>query len=480
MEADMKHIDSKRNMRLISILMLIVPNVVLAVGILNSRGLLDFKIPLEYGFLFSILCTLFLLWWFHTILFRLTLFTRTADALSRSSRVFEPVQNFLDLSDSDKEVQDLVSSVETLIEDVHKSRRELLESKSTLSTVLSHIPDIAGNDIDPDKMVKSLLELLTDSCHAHSSCVTLVNQFCDYEVHSKTGFENISNERILRHARPFLQWIEKERKTIVMPRATMKKGAFFRFPLVCVPLIHEKHYIGAVLLCDSCENQELNHEQISLVASICSQVAAVFEGARFNTNIERVYIDTIASLALSVEERDPYLRGHSCRVQQYATRIGTAMGLTGNSISIIRDAARLHDIGSAGINGAILFKNGPLTQEEHHVVQRHAAIGENIVIPLKMYRSLLHPIRHHHERLDGTGYPDGLKGDDISIETRIVSVADIFDALLSDRPYRKGLVLGKAKNELITLAVNGKIDRTVVECLFSLLDHGELQLTSAS
>ncbi|MBN1604100.1 MAG: HD domain-containing protein [Chitinispirillaceae bacterium] len=476
----MKHIDSKRYMRLISIIMLIVPNIVLALGLLHSRGLVDFKIPLEYGFLFSIFCTLFLLWWSHTILFRLTIFSKTADALSRSSRVFEPVQNFVDLPDNDKEVQELVSSVETLIEDVHKTRRELLESKSTLCTVLSHIPDIAGNDIDPDIVVKSLLELLTDSCHAHSSCITLVNPLCEYEIQSKIGFEDLPDERILRHARPFLQWIENERKTIVMPRATMKKGAFFRFPLVCVPLIHENHYIGALLLCDSREGQELNNEQLSLVTSICSQIASVFESARFKTNVERVYIDTIASLALSVEERDPYLRGHSCRVQQYATRIGTAMGLTGDSISIIRDAARLHDIGSAGINGAILFKNGPLTIEEHHVVQRHATIGENIVIPLKMYRSLLHPIRHHHERLDGTGYPDGLKGDDISIETRIVSVADIFDALLSDRPYRKGLVLGKAKNELITLAVNGKIDRTVVECLFSLLDQGELELPSAS
>jgi hypothetical protein len=367
-----------------------------------------------------------------------------------------------------------------LIDGVNRSRKELEVSKSTLNTVLSHIPDIADNDIDSDTLVHSLLELVTDSCHGKASSILLINQFHEYVIHSKVGFEGIANERIIRHTRPFLQWIEKERKAIVMPRVTMKNDSFFTFPLTCVPLIHEKHYIGALLLSGCQSDNDLSNDQLSLVANISAQIAYVFETARFKESVERVYIDTISNLALAVEERDPYLKGHSQRVQQYATKIGTALGLAKDRIALIRDAARLHDIGRTGITETILAKNGPLTREERHVMQRHAAIGENIVIPLRMFRSLLDPIRHHHERLDGSGYPDGLKADDITIETRIVTVADIFDALLSDRPYRKGLVLGSARNELYSLAANGKVDQHVVSCLFSLIDQGEFILPSAS
>jgi len=177
---------------------------------------------------------------------------------------------------------------------------------------------------------------------------------------------------------------------------------------------------------------------------------------------------------LAVEAKDPYSRGHSERVGRYAEKIAQRLNLPEEAREILRDAARLHDIGKIGIEDKILKKEGKLSLEEKEVIRKHPIIGENILRPLKSFSRLLEPIRHHHEFLDGSGYPDGLKEGQIPLITRILTVADIFDALTTERPYRKALSYQEAKKELKILADEGKIDRKVVEALFEIIDRGEL------
>ena len=156
----------------------------------------------------------------------------------------------------------------------------------------------------------------------------------------------------------------------------------------------------------------------------------------------------IYALAVAVEAKDPYTRGHSERVAEFSVRLANALGLFSRDFAIIRGAALLHDIGKIGISGSILRKPGSLTGIEFQQVKKHPGIGERICLSLKFARDMLPIIRHHHERFDGKGYPDGLKGEKIPLMARIVAVADAFDAMTSDRPYRPGMTVDEALNVL--------------------------------
>jgi len=148
------------------------------------------------------------------------------------------------------------------------------------------------------------------------------------------------------------------------------------------------------------------------------------------------FISTIRSLSNAVEARDRFTSGHSTRVSEIAVDIGRAMGLSDSDVERLEWAGILHDIGKIGVPDAVLMKPGRLTNEEYGIIQQHPVIGHNIVRPIKMLTSELPIILYHHERFDGKGYPDGIAGEDIPLLARVMSVADSFDAMTSQRPYR--------------------------------------------
>ncbi len=165
------------------------------------------------------------------------------------------------------------------------------------------------------------------------------------------------------------------------------------------------------------------------------RVKALLRTKHLNEDLESAR-NVIYTLALAIEANDPYTRGHSERVAEYAGRLAERLGLSDGQADIIRNAGILHDVGKIGISEAILQKPGPLTNEELVSVQDHPVIGEKICKPLRSANMLLKVIRHHQERFDGDGYPDGLRADQIPIEARVVAVADAYDAMTSPRPYR--------------------------------------------
>jgi putative two-component system response regulator len=145
------------------------------------------------------------------------------------------------------------------------------------------------------------------------------------------------------------------------------------------------------------------------------------------------------SLALSIEAKDPYTKGHCDRLAKYAVAMAERLGLPLEQRVALRRAGVVHDIGKTAVPEQILGKKGPLTDSEWIVMRQHPAIGERICSPLKSFRLVLPIIRHHHEKLDGSGYPDGLKGDQIPLTARILQITDIYDALTTDRSYRAAL-----------------------------------------
>ena len=145
------------------------------------------------------------------------------------------------------------------------------------------------------------------------------------------------------------------------------------------------------------------------------------------------------SLALSIEAKDPYTEGHCDRLSKYSVALAERLGLPEELRVALRRAGIVHDIGKVAVPEHILLKPGPLTPEEWKVMKQHPVVGERICSPLKSFRHVLPVIRHHHEKLDGSGYPDGLKGEDIMLSARILQTVDIYDALTTARPYRKAL-----------------------------------------
>lgn len=179
------------------------------------------------------------------------------------------------------------------------------------------------------------------------------------------------------------------------------------------------------------------------------------------------YIDeqakaVVLTLARSVEARHSARDEHSGHLADYAANLGQNLGMTEEELEELRLACLLHDIGKVAIPDSILLKPGPLSAEEAKMVRQHPVTGEKICAPLKTLRRILPIIRHHHERMDGSGYPDGLSGEEIPLKARVLQIADVYDALVKDRPYRAALSSGAALEILRQEAARGWLDSALV------------------
>lgn len=168
---------------------------------------------------------------------------------------------------------------------------------------------------------------------------------------------------------------------------------------------------------------------------------------RFTDDLEHAE-QLILSLALTIEARDAYTEGHCQRLARYATAIGSAIGLDDEDIRALHRGAYLHDLGKIAIPDAILLKAGALTPDEIRVMQSHPVIGERLCQQLRTLTPVRPIIRSHHERLDGSGYPDGLSGDDVPLLAQITAIVDVFDALTTERPYRRAMTFEQALRAL--------------------------------
>jgi putative two-component system response regulator len=178
-------------------------------------------------------------------------------------------------------------------------------------------------------------------------------------------------------------------------------------------------------------------------SELLARVRSLLSLKAFTDELEQAET-VLFSLAQSIEGKDPYTEGHCQRLSDYSSYLGERMGLPLEQITALRRAGVVHDIGKIAVPDAILLKPAKLTPEEFKVMQQHPLVGERICSPLKSFRLVLPIIRHHHEKLDGTGYPDGLKGDQIPLTARILQVVDVFDALTTVRPYKRALSISEA------------------------------------
>lgn len=190
------------------------------------------------------------------------------------------------------------------------------------------------------------------------------------------------------------------------------------------------------------------------------------EWLRERAESHRVTVATLEALVNAMEARDPYLRGHSARVADLAATIAAHLGQSDDDVEQIRLAGRLHDIGKIGTREAVMNKQGPLTPDEYDHVKQHVLIGSQILAPLGHLAPVLGGVRSHHERWDGAGYPDGLRGDDIPITARIIGAAEVYDALCTSRPYQDKMAPAEAvrrMEDLVGTVLDPKVFTALAE-----------------
>jgi response regulator RpfG family c-di-GMP phosphodiesterase len=208
--------------------------------------------------------------------------------------------------------------------------------------------------------------------------------------------------------------------------------------LVSVPLRMKTRLLGWISVASFTKQKRFNEGHRKLLSIVGSRAAAAIENARLYEDLRATFQQTIEGLARAIDKMDRYTAGHSERVATYATYLAVRLGLPPETVEVVRQSALMHDIGKIGcvMN---LNKPGKLTQDEYEVFKRHPVYGKDILDPIRFLHPLIPGVHLHHERWDGRGYPLGLKGSDVPIIARIISVADTYDAMTSDRAYRRAL-----------------------------------------
>jgi putative nucleotidyltransferase with HDIG domain len=255
-------------------------------------------------------------------------------------------------------------------------------------------------------------------------------------------------------------------------------------PHYCAPLV--RHGIGSFLVLPIFLKETLagfitlghrhppqyTQEDLVQARQLADQVAVALSNARLLEELDQLNWGTLTALARAIDAKSPWTGGHSERVTELALRIGRALGLSQNELDILHRGGLLHDIGKIGIPAAILDKPAKLTEEEFSLMREHPRKGARILEPIPAYAEIIPIVLQHHEWFDGMGYPDGLAGDAISLGGRIFAVADVFDALRSDRPYRAGMDRTRII-EIITQGAGRQFDPQVVQAFLDVMAQEE-------
>ena len=243
---------------------------------------------------------------------------------------------------------------------------------------------------------------------------------------------------------------------------------------LCVPMKKDNKVIG-VLNINGHEKSvgEFTQADLDLATRLAHMSAVALENARMHDEQRTLLLQCITALTNAIDARDPYTRGHSERVTEYSLLIAKRLNFTENEMLDLRNAALLHDIGKLRIRDNILNKSSKLSPEEYEEMQRHPVYGAGIMMPVQSFKKIIPYILHHHEYFNGAGYPDRKQGSEIPLNARIISIADTFDAITSDRPYRKGRSAEEAVN-ILRKCSGSQFDPDLVNIFVQIYEDGEL------
>lgn len=383
-----------------------------------------------------------------------------------------------EFSQEKNEIAVLAHSFTVITERLEENIRSLELARKTLHSVMSKVGQGISDMQNIDTFLELILETVTEGLAGKMGTILLLNDdknsFFIKTVYG-TDLNTWKQIKIEIKEKSMLRSILDAKKPLLLSedisdfQKVKECARWFKAPMICAPLVVKEKVLGLVIVSGRRMPGGFEENEIGLLANVASQTAVSIENSHLNEDMEKTYFETISALALAVDAKDKYSRGHLDRVAKYCVLIAKKLGLEEGDIQTLRDAARLHDLGKIGIPDEVLQKKGPLNHQEWLLMRKHPEIGESIIKPIRSLSHLCDIVRHHHEKLDGSGYPDGLKGDEIMPLARITTIADIYDALTSDRPYRPKMAQKEAYEQLHNM--EDKIDQDIVGAFIDALNE---------
>ncbi|HWR57572.1 MAG TPA: HD domain-containing phosphohydrolase [Thermodesulfovibrionales bacterium] len=361
--------------------------------------------------------------------------------------------------------------------------RESVERMMELSGKIETIETMAELDreilstIDRNAILKTATLLINRVIPSERTAIIL-KENAEYRVVSEWGLGRFVDEVYPLKGSHF-DSIEKGRGSLYAPDIShencpyhRKQSALGIKAVLLVPILSKDGVAGLIDI-GSTHYGRLTPEHLSTAEKIASQIAVALENARLYEDLEQLLVNVITSLASAIDAKSPWTRGHSERVTRFAMQIGREMGLTDKELETLKLAGLFHDVGKIGTYDMLLDKTGKFTDEELAIVREHPAKGAEILSPIRQLKEILPGVLHHHERVDGKGYPEGLKDEEIPLCARILCVADSFDAMTADRPYRPAPGREFAISELKRCA-GTQFDAKVAEAFLKVLERSDV------
>jgi putative nucleotidyltransferase with HDIG domain len=256
-----------------------------------------------------------------------------------------------------------------------------------------------------------------------------------------------------------------------LPNPAVEAERFRGF--IVAPVVLLNGLDGIIIAAERADDGDFTQEHVDTLVAIGGQATVALENHQLRQGLQRAYLTTITALADAVEAKDAYTGGHCERVARYAHRLGEELGLSEQSLGVVYCGGLLHDVGKIGVSDGVLNKPGALLPEERALVHSHVRVGHDIVSKVPMLHEVADAVLYHHEWYDGSGYPDGLCGEEIPLPARIVAVADAYSAMVDRRVYKEPMTTDRARSELERCA-GTQFDPAIVAAFLRVLDRGDL------
>lgn len=344
--------------------------------------------------------------------------------------------------------------------------------------------------------ISAILNSSLDTASVREKAITAITRLLECEVASLLLVDELTGElyfevalgekgnRVkeirLKQGEGIAGWVATHNQPVLIddvksdPRHSRRfddRSKFVTRSMICVPMIIKDKVAGVLQAINKLGSAGFSQTDLDLLISLSHEVAIAVDNARLYNELRETFYQTAEALADAIEKRDPYTGDHTRRVMHYSMAISRFMNLTETEIENLRLAAILHDIGKIGVEDSVLRKNTDLDRDEYQKIVRHPDIGVDILGHIKSLEGVIPGIKSHHERIDGKGYPDMITDGDIPLIAKIIAVADTFDAMTTDRPYRSALSEREAVEELKRFA-GTQFDTSVVDALIESYENG--------
>ncbi|MDH3973490.1 MAG: response regulator [Deltaproteobacteria bacterium] len=369
------------------------------------------------------------------------------------------------------------------VEDVlDRSRiiKENIKLKATLP--LFEVNKRLLRELNIDQLMDIIVEEAAQYTNSERTSLMLLENDGTLKMKAALGVD-MNDDHTREYTLDIDKWVVKNRKSLLLDggkdeiapelESLMKNNEINS--ALCVPIIINNNLHGVLNLAKVSNNQPFTHSDEEVVSVLCGQAGIAIENARLYERVKSTHLDVIAALANAVEARDQYTANHAVRLSIYSCMIAEKMGISGADMETIKRGAILHDIGKIGIRDSILLKEAPLSNDEFHEMKEHPRIGSKILKRMNGLEGVVSIVMHHHEFYNGEGYPYGKKGDEIPLGARIVGVADAFEAMTSERPYRSAMSTEAAVEELERMA-GIQFDPEVVKTFREIIEKDGLEI----